>query len=95
MIYVKDYIHYKRRDDLEINGTECIWIEIVFFFSNKHISIGVYYRPPTIDNAHHAMILDSMELAIDTGIGNIFIMGDLNLNVAQSAIDICCQLSLH
>ena len=40
-----------------------------------------------------------MHLAIDTGIENILIMGDFNLNVAHNTStkikDICCQLSLH
>ena len=28
MVYVKEGIHYKRRDDLELRGIECIWIEV-------------------------------------------------------------------
>ena len=29
MIYVKHGIHYKRRNNLELKGVECIWIELV------------------------------------------------------------------
>lgn len=32
ILYVKEGIHYKRRDDLEIRGIESIWIEL----ANKH-----------------------------------------------------------
>ena len=47
MIYLKDGIFYKRRNDLEIRGIESIWTEVI----NNHISIlfGLFYRPPTAD----------------------------------------------
>ena len=44
MIYVKEGIYYKRRDDLEIRGIECIWIEVANH--NKRILFALFYRPP-------------------------------------------------
>ena len=47
MIYIKEGIYYKRRNDLEIRGIECIWIELIL--NRKHILFGLFYRPPNSD----------------------------------------------
>ena len=46
MVYVKEGLHYKRRQDLEPNRTECIWIELIN--KTKHVLFGVFYRPPIL-----------------------------------------------
>ncbi len=81
MIYVKENLHYKRRSDLEILGTEYIWIELVL--STKHILFGVFYRPPNTDALQHSRIIDCIHLAIDTGMNNIVVTGDFNIDVAN------------
>ncbi len=81
MLYVKDTLHYKRRSDLEILGVECIWIELVL--STKRILFGVYYRPPNTDSLQHSRVVDSIHLAVDTGIDNIIITGDFNINMSN------------
>ena len=43
LLYVKSGIFYKRRSDLEINGIECIWIEVVL--NKKSLLFGLFYRP--------------------------------------------------
>ena len=43
MIYLKEGIYYKRRNDLEIRGFECIWIEIIY--NRKHILFGLFIDP--------------------------------------------------
>ena len=40
ILYVKDYLYYRRRDDLELRGIENIWTEIVI--KNKHILFGLF-----------------------------------------------------
>ena len=79
MIYVKEYIHYRRRRDLEPRGVECIWIEIAN--NTKHALFGVYYRPPNSDSTYYTSIEDSLHLATDTGINDIIITGDFNFNL--------------
>ena len=46
IVYVKSEIFYKRREDLEIRGLECFWIEVInprrrilFDFSIEHITL--------------------------------------------------------
>ena len=82
MIYVKEGIYYKRRDDLEIRGIECIWIEVANH--NKHILFALFYRPPNSNMSYPNDIKDSIALAVDTGISEIIITGDLNLNFLSS-----------
>ena len=44
IIYVKNSIHYTRRQELELRGVESIWIELTL--KHKHILFGVFYRTP-------------------------------------------------
>ena len=77
--YVKQNIPLKRRTDLELNGIECIWIQITL--KHKPVLIGTFYRPPNSDIVYTDMIQDSINLAIDTGIKDIIITGDFNYNL--------------
>ena len=47
ILYVKEALNYKRRDDLEIKDIEYIWIELV----NHHKHILFYYRTPTFHDS--------------------------------------------
>ena len=40
MLYVKESIHYTRRNDLEPIGTECLWIELTL--KHKHLLFGLF-----------------------------------------------------
>ncbi|MCG8046489.1 MAG: reverse transcriptase domain-containing protein [Candidatus Thiodiazotropha endolucinida] len=98
IIYVKEGIFYKRRVDLEIRGIESIWIEVAN--NNKHILFAVFYRPPNSDASYLSLIEDSIALAIDTGISDIVITGDFNLNTlspqtSRKIESLCLQFSLH
>ena len=58
MTYVNEGIYYKCRDDLEIRGIECLWIEVANH--NKRIRFALFYRPP---NLNMSDIEDSIALA--------------------------------
>ena len=45
MVYVRNGINARRRDDLETNGISCIWLEMTPG-KGKSFSIGNMYRPP-------------------------------------------------
>ena len=98
MLYVKEGIHYKRRDDLELRNIESIWIEVAN--SHKRVLVGLFYRPPNSDAAYFSSIEDSIGLAIDTGISDSIITGDFNLNVnnhntLKKIETLCSQFSLY
>ena len=103
MIYVKEGIYYKRRDDLEIRGIECLWIEVANH--NKRILLALFYRPPNsnmsyLNDIEDSIAQDSIALAVDTGISEIIITGDLNLNFLSSPTRrkieaLCTQFMLY
>ena len=76
IIYVKEGLHYRRRQDLEPRGIECIWIEL----SNNHkrTLFGLFYKPPNSDLAYYSLIEDSLHLAV---INDIIITGDFNFSM--------------
>ena len=73
-IYVKEGIYYKRRNDLEIQDLEAIWIEVAN--TRKHILFGLFYRPPNSNANYYSMIEDSLSLAVDTNISDMIVTGD-------------------
>ena len=94
IVYVKNTLHYKRRLDLEVRGLECIWIELTLL-RNRRVLLGVFYRPPNSVIRYNSLIEDSIGLANDTGVEDIIIMGDFNLNAffppAVRKIDSLCH----
>ena len=95
--YVKDGLHYRRRQDLEPRGIDYIWIEL----SNNHkrTLFGLFNRPPNSNLAYYSLIEDSWHLAVDSGINDIIITGDFNFNMLhpQSSRKIhtfCTQFAL-
>ena len=98
LLYIKKALYYKRRADLEIRGVESIWIELVNH--NKHILFGLFYRPPNSDTNYYTNIENSIALAVDTGIAEIIITGDFNLNLlnpqtARKIETFCTIFSLY
>ena len=81
LVYVKDNIHYRRRHDLEILGLKNIWIELSF--KHKRVLFSLFYRPPNFDQLYYIFLEDSIHLAIDTGIDDVIIIGDLNLKMSN------------
>ena len=98
LLYVKSGILTKRRSDLEINGIECILIEVVL--NKKSLLFGLFYRPPISSADVYSNIEESISLAVDTGTSDIIITGNFNFNVLNSQtkkkIDsLCTQFSLQ
>ena len=98
ILYVKDNLYYKRRVDLEIAGIENIWIELAE--NHKRILFGVFYRPPSYDATYFLNIEDSIALAVDTGLSDIIVTGDFNLNMlnirtSRKIESLCIQFSLY
>ena len=97
ILYVKTGIHYKRRADLEIRDIENIWIELI----NNHILFGMLFglSSPNSDANYYTNIENSLALAVDTGLTDIVITGDLNLNLlnpqtSRKLFSLCTQFSL-
>ena len=96
-VYIKDNVYSRRRTDLELPNTECIWVEI----DNHHkkFLLGTFYRPPNSSPQTLSSIEDSISLALDSNIKDIFITGDFNLDTQKAAtnqkiINICQYFNL-
>ena len=64
LLYVPERLPFKRRPDLEVDGVECIWIEINFPRSQS-ILVSYVYRPPSSD-VSYLELLDHMLAEADT-----------------------------
>ena len=98
ILYVKETLFYKRRVDLEIRGVENIWIELAN--NHKRVLFGVFYRPPNSDANYFSNIEDSLALAVDTGISDVIVTGDFNLNMlnvrtSRKIESLCIQFSFY
>ncbi|MCG8113232.1 MAG: reverse transcriptase domain-containing protein, partial [Candidatus Thiodiazotropha taylori] len=80
LAYVRETITCKRRYDLEINGLEAIWLELLV--KSKKLLIAGIYRPPNSNFAYMDLIKESVDRAYNTNIVDIFILGDFNYNMA-------------
>ena len=78
MLYVKETLYYKRRDDLEIRDIEALLIELVNH--HRHILFGLFYRPPSSNANYYTNIENSLTLALDSGETDIEITGDFNFH---------------
>ena len=92
-VYTKDNVFSRRRNDLELSNIECIWIKITFH--HRKFLLGTFYRPPNSLAQTLSSIKDSIGLAFDSNINNVFITGDFNLdtlkNTSNQNISAICQ----
>ena len=98
MLYVKERLHYRRGQDLEPKGIECLWVEIIN--QHKHVLFGLFHRPPNSDANYYSSIEDSIHLAVDTGLNDIIVTGDFNFNLLSTQTSrkieyFCTQFSLY
>ena len=93
VVYVKEDIPCKRKHDLELNTIECIWLKLNI--KDKKLRVGTFYRPPNSTPLILADIENSIDLATDTGIQDVVILGDFNLNFfntqSKSKINNICR----
>ena len=96
-VYTKDNVFSCRRNDLELPNIECIWIEITVH--HRKILLRTFYRPPNSPAQTLSSIEDSIGLAFDSNINDVFITGDFNLDTRkttsyQKISTICQQFSV-
>ncbi|XP_057299458.1 uncharacterized protein LOC130630077 [Hydractinia symbiolongicarpus] len=80
--YISEQLTWKRREDLEVNDIECIWLEI-FPKNAKSFLICCMYRPPDSSlylNSRFNEILREMLIAVNKLTLETIIMGDVNVN---------------
>ncbi|MCG7869794.1 MAG: hypothetical protein JAY74_25915 [Candidatus Thiodiazotropha taylori] len=85
MVYVKNGINVKRREDLETNEISCIWMEIMQEKS-KLFLIGNLYRPPNSKIEFNDRFEEFMD-KVSNEEKEIILMGDFNKNLLTNTCD--------
>ena len=84
IVYIKNNIFFKRRDDLESNSIENIWVEIQST-KNKYL-LGLFYRPPESKSDYGNEFENVIEKASEENL-DIIITGDLNYDILKANIN--------
>ena len=78
LVYVTDKCRSRRRNDLEEDGVEILWVEVRM--NQRTLLLGNMYRPPNATSS----VLDSLELMLERAVSErkeVILMGDFNLNL--------------
>ena len=81
-MYIKESIDWVRRDDLENDSIECIWLE-VFVKNSKSFLLATCYRPPDGSNYLPPDLNDNLNEMLGVCIREskeIIMLGDFNVN---------------
>ena len=74
--YIKHDIYVKKRDDLQLESIELLWLELKV--DKSHCLLGVVYRPPDSPASFWDDFQSAIDMAKQCDIANIIITGDLN-----------------
>ena len=81
-VYISEQIPFIRRPELEKEGVECIWLEILNPKA-KGFLVGIIYKPP--DSSNH--LVENFEYKLDELLSDItaenketILTGDINCN---------------
>ena len=77
-VYIKEAVHYERKTDLEINGLECVWVELKI--KNQKVLYGTFYVPPSSPTAVWLSLEYSIELSLNCNPDAVIVVGDFNDN---------------
>lgn len=85
MVYVRNGINVKRREDLEINDISCIWLEVMQE-KGKPFLIGNIYRPPDSRIEFNDRFEDFIDNVFKEN-KEIILIGDFNKNLMADNVD--------
>ena len=81
-VYVKENMSFDRRQDLEVEGIECCWLQINVR-NSRSLLVGILYRPPDTSRYLNEDFEQSFDDMLGTAIAEekeTIIMGDINCN---------------
>ena len=81
LIYIAEHLDYQRKQNLESDSMESIWIEINLKHT-KPILINSVYRPPSASRQWLQVFSDNLE-NITTAENEIYVMGDINVDLSN------------
>ena len=85
LVYVKNGINARRREDLETNNISCLWLEISPA-NTKSFLVGNIYRPPDSRVEYNDRFEDFIDILINEG-KEFILLGDFNKYLRDVDID--------
>ena len=82
--YIHNSISFRLRDDVCINGTEDLFIEVERQHS-KNIIIGLVYRPPNRQFQYFYENLETSLNKLSLENKDMYLMGDFNINISDTS----------
>ena len=81
-LFIRNNISFNVRPDLDVDGLEAIWVELLLPRS-KGILVSAMYRPP--GDSEFLSKVESSLSKIDPG-SEMYVLGDMNINVSSDSI---------
>ena len=79
LIYIRNGINFKERQDLEHPDVETTWIEVEKLLCKAPTLLGAYYRPPDKDGSYYDNTVDMLSKASAEN-KEMILLGDFNWN---------------
>ena len=97
-VYAKNELSVVRRDDLEMDGVEGLWVEL-FLPKSRGILLGTFYRPPNSSRYFDKEFVSKFEVMLDIATAEekeVILLGDFNFDFLPSVskTDACKRLNL-
>ena len=97
-VYAKNELSVVRRDDLEMDGVEGLWVEL-FLPKSRGILLGTFYSPPNSSCYFDKEFVSKFEVMLDIATAEekeVILLGDFNFDFLPSVskTDACKRLNL-
>ena len=79
LVYVNNSLQSKRREDLEADDLEILWLEVCPYKSSRPLFIGGVYRPPSFRVADDKRLGKNIE-NVHLLNKETFLLGDINID---------------
>ena len=82
-VYARKELSFVRRDDLEMEEVEGLWLEL-FLPKSRGVLIGTFYRPPNTSKYHDSDFMSKLEVELSTATSTdkeVIILGDFNCDL--------------
>ena len=87
LVYVNNLLQAKRREDLEAEDLEILWLEVCLYKSSRSLFIGAVYRPPLFRGADDKRLAKNIE--------NVHLLNKETILLGDINIDFLCTMKFQ
>lgn len=87
LVYVNNSLHAKRREDVEAEDLEILWLEVCPYKSSRFLFIGGVYRPPSCRVADDKRLRRNIE--------NVHLLNKATILLGDINIDFLCTMKFE